>query len=140
LAVIGLTSIFVAPLVFSPQGREAAHDISVHGQELANEAAKKGRVLAQNGKLKAAELSSTGKQTAVDLSSRANQAATDLSAQARSTASDTTGTVTENIRKLPQMGSNTINETQNTLSSVVGDAKRHVNPSSTKIDGSSVGN
>jgi hypothetical protein len=136
--VIGLTSTFVAPLVFSPQGREAAYDASVLAQELANAAAEKGRV-------KAAELSSKGKQTAADLSSKANQAAADLSAQARSTASDMTGTAsdmsgaaTENIRKLPQVGTDAINEAQGTVSSALGDAKGYVSTlSSNNVDGNS---
>jgi len=130
LTVMGLTSIFVAPLVSSPQGRGAAHDASVRAQELANAAAEKGRVLAQNGKVKAAELSSKGKQTAAD-----------LSAQARGTASDMSGTAAENVRKLPQMGTNAINEAPGIVSSAFGDAKGYIStPPSNNIDGNSDGN
>jgi hypothetical protein len=186
LAVIGLNLIFAAPLVFSPQGREVAHDASVHAQELANSAAEKSKVLAQNGKAKAAELSSKanqtaadlsskgkqtatdlssranqiaadlsskGKETATDLSSRANQTATDLSskgrqttadlsAQARSTASDMTGTAsdmsgtaTENIKKLPQMGTNAVNEASGNMNSAFGDAKGYLSTHSSNING-----
>jgi len=92
LAVMGLTSIFIAPLIFSPQGRQVAHDASALSQELAKAAVEKSNGLAQDSKVKAAELSSKGKQSAAD-----------LSAQARGTASNLSRTAVENIRKLPQM-------------------------------------
>jgi gas vesicle protein len=88
LTVMGLTSIFVAPLIFSPQGRGVAHDASVHAQELANLASEKGRVLAQNSKVMAAELSSSGKRTAADLSSSGKQTVADLSSRGKQTAAD----------------------------------------------------
>lgn len=127
---MGLTSIFVAPLVSSQQGRAAAHDAGVRAQELANVAAEKGRVLAENGKVKAAELSSKGKQTAAD-----------LSAQTRGTASDISGTAAENVRKLPQMGKNAISEAPGIVSSAFGDAKGYIStPPSNNFDGNSDGN
>jgi hypothetical protein len=130
LTVMGLTSIFIAPLVSSQQGRTAAHDASVRSKELANVAAEKGRVLAENSQVKAAELSSKGKQTAAD-----------LAAQARGTASDISGTAAENVRKLPQMGMNAINEAPGIVSSAFEDTKGYIGtPSSNNFDGNSDGN
>jgi hypothetical protein len=145
--VVALTSIFVAPLVSSEQGRRAAHDTSVRAQELANVAAEKGRELGHDGKVKAAELSSKGKQTianlsaqakdtasdmsgkASELSSKGKQTAADLSAQTRGTASDISGTATENIKKLPQIGKNAVNETDDIASSTYGNAKGYISNS-----------
>jgi hypothetical protein len=130
LTVIGLTSIFVAPLLSSPEGRGAAQDASVRAQELAKAAAEKGTALAQNGKVKTAELSSKGKQTAADLSART-----------RDTASDMTRIAAENMRKLPQTGTNAINEAPGIVSSAFGDAKGYIStPPSTIINGNSDGN
>ncbi|CAN9170507.1 unnamed protein product [Alternaria alternata] len=132
-AVMALTSIFVAPLISSEQGRRAAHDASVRAQELANVTAEKGRELGQDGKVKAAELSSKGKQTAAD-----------LSAQTRDTTSDMFGTATENIKRLLQVGKNTVNETEGIASSTHGNAKGYISdppaPPSNHTNGHSDGN
>jgi hypothetical protein len=131
--VMGLTSIFVAPLVSSEQGRRAAHDTSVRAQELANVAVEKGRELGHDGKVKAAELSSKGKQTI-----------SNLSAQAGDTASDMSGIVTENINKLPQIGKNAVNETEDIASSTYGNAEGYISnspaPPSNLTNGRSDGN
>jgi hypothetical protein len=106
----------------------------VHAQELANLVAEKGRVLAQNGKVKAADLSSKANQTAADLSAQARSTASDMTG----TASDMSGTATENIKKLPQVGTNAINEAQGTVSSALGDAKGYISTlSSNNIYGNS---
>lgn len=127
---MGLTSIFVAPLVSSSQGRRAAHDASLRAQELAKAGAGEGKKLAQDAKVKVNELSSKGKETAADLSARA-----------RDTAADMSGSAVENVRKLPQMGTNAINQAPDIVSSVFGDAKKHVyTPPSTNVDGNSQGN
>jgi uncharacterized protein YlzI (FlbEa/FlbD family) len=102
----------------------------VRAQELANVAAEKGRVLTQNGKVRAAELSSKGKQ-----------AAADLSAQARDTASDMSGTTIENIRKLPQVGTNGINGAPGIVNSAFGDVNERIStPSSNNVGGNTDGN
>jgi len=125
LTVMSLTSIFVVPLVSSPQGRGAAQVTGVRAQELANAAVEKGRVLTQNGKVQAAELSTKGKQTAADLSARAMGAPTDMF-----------GTAAENIKKLPQIGTNAINEAPGIVSAAFGDAKGYTSTRhSTNIDG-----
>lgn len=115
LAVIALTSIFIAPLVSSEQGRRAAQEASVRAQELASVGAEKGRAFGHDSKAKATELSSKGKQTAADLST-----------QARDTTSDISDTAAKNIKKLPQMGTNAVNETENMLNSTYRSAKEYI--------------
>ena len=124
---MGLTSIFVAPLGFSLQGRNAAHNASVHAQEMVSATAEKSRELAQNGKVKAAELSSKGKRTAVD-----------LSAQVRGTASSISGTAAEKIKKPPQMGAEAVKKAPGIVSwASDGDAN---GPSSTPLSHNMDGN
>jgi hypothetical protein len=108
LTVMGLTSIFVAPLIFSPQGRGVAHDASVHAQELANLASEKGRVLAQNSKVMAAELSSSGKRTAADLSSSGKQTVADLSSSGNQTAAEISSKTKQTVADLSSSGKQAI--------------------------------
>ncbi|KAI3567865.1 Reticulon-domain-containing protein [Fusarium oxysporum f. sp. albedinis] len=96
IAVLGLTTLYIAPLINSPHGRAVAQDATVRGKELANAATEKGNTLVQDSRAKAAELSSkaheavggvqqrvgslaqSGKQNANDLSNQASNRATDL--------------------------------------------------------------
>ncbi|KAJ0126530.1 Calpain-type cysteine protease ADL1 [Fusarium oxysporum f. sp. albedinis] len=97
IAVLGLTTLYIAPLINSPHGRAVAQDATVRGKELANAATEKGNTLVQDSRAKAAELSSkaheavggvqqrvgslaqSGKQNANDLSNQASNRATDVS-------------------------------------------------------------
>ncbi|KAF2823610.1 hypothetical protein CC86DRAFT_422597, partial [Ophiobolus disseminans] len=88
LTFIALTSVFIAPLASSEQGRKAAHDASVRAQELGNAAAEKGSQLSRDGVAKASELSSRGQQAAADLSTQAKDTASDLSSKGQQTASN----------------------------------------------------
>ncbi|GKT45253.1 uncharacterized protein ColSpa_05434 [Colletotrichum spaethianum] len=114
LAVLALTSVFIAPLVNSPQGRKAAQDATVRAQELANTTAEKGKELAKNGQVKASELSSKAQQAAYDAGNTVSntaqsgkQAAVDLSTKARNTASDLSGTAADKARNTGTSLSNT---------------------------------
>ncbi|KPM42514.1 hypothetical protein AK830_g4024 [Neonectria ditissima] len=70
LAVMGLTSLYIAPLVTSPRAREAAQETTQRAGELANAAAQKGSALAQDGKAQAADLTSKAQQTGIDMKNR----------------------------------------------------------------------
>lgn len=132
-AVMALTSIFVAPLISSEQGRTVARDASVRAQELANAAAEKGKELGHDGKVKAAELSSKGQQTAADLSART-----------RDTTSGMMETATEKAKRLSQVGRNAVNKTEGIASSAYGNAKGYISdtqaPLSNRNNGHSEGN
>ncbi|KAK2039587.1 hypothetical protein LZ31DRAFT_81163 [Colletotrichum somersetense] len=105
LAVMALTSIFIAPLVNSPKGRKVAQDASARAQELANTTAEKSKELAKNGQVKASELSSKAQQAAYDAGNTVSntaqsgkQAAADLTSRAVGTASDMSGAAAEKAR------------------------------------------
>lgn len=70
LAVLGLTSVYMAPLFTSPRAREAAHNTTVRAGELASAAAEKGNSLAQDGKAQAVDLASKAQQTGIDMKQR----------------------------------------------------------------------
>lgn len=108
LAVLILTSLFTAPLVFSPRGRAVGNDAKVRAGELTNAAVDSGKALAQDARAKAAEQSSKARETAKDTGRRmgdmaqsGKQTAVDLTAQAKGTASDVSGAVAETGRELP---------------------------------------
>ncbi|KZL84127.1 hypothetical protein CI238_02737, partial [Colletotrichum incanum] len=130
LTILGLTSIFIAPLVNSPQGRKAAQDASVRAQELANTTAEKGKELAKNGQVKASELSSKAQQAAYDAGNSVSntaqsgkQTAADLSARARGTASDLSGAAAENARNAGTILSNTAQNGKQTAADLSSKAK-----------------
>ncbi|GKT61699.1 reticulon-like protein 1 Cwl1 [Colletotrichum tofieldiae] len=130
LAILGLTSIFIAPLVNSPQGRKVAQDASVRAQELAGTTAEKGKELAKNGQVKASELSSKAQQAAYDAGNSVSdtaqsgkQAAADLSARARGTASDLSGAAAENARNAGTALSNTAENGKQTAADLSSKAK-----------------
>jgi hypothetical protein len=145
LAVIGLTSIYIIPLVASPRGRAAAHDASVRAQDLASAASETGQRHVQNGKAKVAELSSAAQEVVSDgqgriqnLAQSGKETVADLSGRAKGSASDMYGAAAENVWTLPQTGVSAINKGSDTVNSSLGQAKRHISSSlSTDTDGTS---
>ncbi|KAK5188597.1 hypothetical protein LTR47_011573 [Exophiala xenobiotica] len=156
LAVLALTTVFLAPLVASPRGRAAARDANVRAQELANAAVENSKGLAQNGKGMATELSSKARQAAVDTkdhvqylaqsgkqaaangSAHASDIASDIADPARDRASNIANSAAENARNVPEIGSNTLDKAQDTASSAVGDAKKYSKrPLSSEINSNS---
>ncbi|KAK5228980.1 hypothetical protein LTR47_008138 [Exophiala xenobiotica] len=145
LAVIGLTSIYIIPLVASPRGRAAAHDASVRAQDLASAASETGQRHVQNGKAKVAELSSAAQEVVSDgqgriqnLAQSGKDTVADLSGRAKGSASDMYGAAAESVRTLPQTGASAINKGSDTVNSSLGQAKRNISSTlSTDIDGTS---
>ncbi|KAH6643468.1 Reticulon-domain-containing protein, partial [Truncatella angustata] len=70
LSVIGLTSVYLATLLTSPRGREAALDASARAGEIANTAAQSGKQIAQDGANQAAAFSSKARDTVTDVGRR----------------------------------------------------------------------
>jgi len=124
LAVLGLTSLYIAPLAASPHGRALAKDATAQGQRLANTATEKAGVLAEDTKAKAADLSvktretagnvqqsvgnlaQSGKETVSDLSSQSMNKATDVS---RATG-EKVANVQQGVGNLAQSGKETVSD------------------------------
>ncbi|KAI1853981.1 hypothetical protein JX266_001122 [Neoarthrinium moseri] len=66
MAILGLTSMYIIPLMTSPRGRELAYDARVHAGELANTAAESSMRLGKDGKEKLTRLSVSGRDAALD--------------------------------------------------------------------------
>ncbi|KAH7146146.1 Reticulon-domain-containing protein [Dactylonectria macrodidyma] len=130
LAVLGLTSLYIAPLITSPRGREVAHDTRVRANELATAAADKGNTIARDGKAKAMELSSKAREAVDDtgrrtrgLAENGKQTATDLFTKARYPTSGAAEGTAGDVERLPEMGTNTINDGSDTVKLSLGDAE-----------------
>jgi hypothetical protein len=126
LAVLSLTSLFTAPLVFSPRGRAVGHDAKVRAGELTNAAVDTGKGLAQDGKAKVAEQSSRAQETVKDTGRRVGdmaqsgkQTAADLSAQAEGSASDVAGRVPDTGSGLKDTAIDASNEATRTVQSAL---------------------
>jgi hypothetical protein len=52
LVVLGLTSLYIAPLINSPRRRAVAQDVTARGKELVNVNTEKGNTLAEDSKAK----------------------------------------------------------------------------------------
>jgi hypothetical protein len=142
LAVLVLTSLFIAPLAASPRGREVAQDARLRAGELTNAAVANGKALAQGGRIEVAEQSSkaqeaasdtqqcigrmahSGKQTAADLSAQARGTADDLSDGAKGTDSGISEFTAETVRYLPGRTVDASNQTASTINSALLDAKQ----------------
>ncbi|KAK7429827.1 hypothetical protein QQZ08_003672 [Neonectria magnoliae] len=75
LAVLGLTALYIAPLVTSPRGRQVARDTTARAEELATTASEKGNALAQDGKAQASDMSSKAQQTGIGMKRRIEELA-----------------------------------------------------------------
>ncbi|KAF4959253.1 hypothetical protein FSARC_10769 [Fusarium sarcochroum] len=71
IAVLGLTTVYIIPLITSPRGKDIARDGMARAQELSNAAVDKGNALAQDSKAGVSNLSSRAQDTAGDLRRRA---------------------------------------------------------------------
>src|SRR3569833_1248423 len=141
LAVLILTSLFIAPLVASPRGREVARDARLRAGELTNATVDKGKALAEDGKMKVAEQSSklreaasdtgrligdmapSGKQIAADMSTHAKGVTVNLPTQAKGTAVDLSDVAAEACGFLPERTVDASNQAASTLNSAMHDAK-----------------
>ncbi|PNP84070.1 hypothetical protein FNYG_02758 [Fusarium nygamai] len=71
IAILGLTTIYIIPLVTSPQGRGIARDGMARAQEISNAAVDQANSIAQNSKGTMANISSMAQDTAGNLRQRA---------------------------------------------------------------------
>lgn len=86
LAVLGLSSAYIAPLIVSPGGRDIAQCAKVNARELAHTTAESTKVVLQDTKAKAGDLSCKAQQAAVNFTSKTQKGASSLSSETRSMA------------------------------------------------------
>jgi hypothetical protein len=136
LAVLSLSSLYVAPLINSPQGRAIAQDAAAQGKELASATAEKGNLLAEDSKAKAMELSSKARETTGGVQQRVKgmaqngkQTVNELSTQANDRATDVSHTVAEKGESLRDMGIDAIRKAPNTAEGSLSDAEQYTHRS-----------
>ncbi|KAI0453707.1 hypothetical protein F5B21DRAFT_525507 [Xylaria acuta] len=105
LEILGLSSAYMIPLLFSPGGREMARNTKFHVQELAHTTAESAEVAVQDGKAKAADLSHKTQKAAGDFTSRTQHTASNISSNAQQAAGNLTS-------KTQQTASNLASDTQ----------------------------
>ncbi|RKK65586.1 hypothetical protein BFJ69_g16151 [Fusarium oxysporum] len=132
LAVLGLSSLYIAPLINSPQGRTIAQDATARGKELASAATEKGNTLAGDSKAKATELTSKARETAggvqqrvKNLAHNGKQTANELSTQASDRATDVSRATTENNESLKDMGIDAISKAPSIAKQNSGDVEQY---------------
>ncbi|KAH7236605.1 hypothetical protein BKA59DRAFT_407091 [Fusarium tricinctum] len=136
LAVLSLSSLYVAPLINSPQGRAMALDAAAQGKELASATAEKGNLVAEDSKAKAMELSSKARETTGGVQQRVKgmaqngkQTVNELSTQANDRAIDVSRTFTGNDGSLRDMGMDAIRKAPSTAEGSSSDAEQYTHRS-----------
>jgi hypothetical protein len=132
LAVLGLSSLYIAPLLNSPQGRTVAQDATARGKKLASTATEKGSTLAGDSKAKAMELTSKARETAGGMQQRVKnlahngkQTANELSTQAGDRVGDVSRAATENDETPKDMGIDAVNKAPSIAKRNSGDVEQY---------------
>lgn len=130
LAVLGLTSVYIAPLVNSSHERAVAQDATARGKELANAATEKGKTLAEDGKSRATELSTKAREC----SEGVQQRVANLTHSGKPAANNMSGQDTaENPGKLRDMGVNAIGKAPGIAKPTFDDAEQNKSGTSSSI-------
>jgi uncharacterized protein YoxC len=145
LVVLGLTSLYIIPLINSPQRRAVAQDVTAHGKELVKAATEKGNTLAEDGKAKAAAVSSKARETTGGMQQRVGnlaesgkQTANDLSDQANDCITDISQATAENAESLKDVGIDATNKASSIVKPSSSDAEKYIYTStSSTLDGGS---
>ncbi|TXC07116.1 hypothetical protein FocTR4_00003534, partial [Fusarium oxysporum f. sp. cubense] len=132
LAVLGLSSLYIAPLINSPQGHSIVQDATARGNELASAASEKGNTLAGDSKAKATELTSKARETGggvqqrvKNLAHNGKQTANELSTLANDRATDVSRGTNENDESLKDMGIDAISKAPSIAKRDSGDVEQY---------------
>ncbi|WZH45640.1 Reticulon-domain-containing protein [Fusarium acuminatum] len=90
ITILGLTTIYIIPLVTSPRGRGIARDGVARAQEISSAAVDQASTIAQNSKATASNLAAQAQDAASNLSTNAQDTASNLTSRAQDTASNLT--------------------------------------------------
>ncbi|KAF9785585.1 hypothetical protein IL306_005599 [Fusarium sp. DS 682] len=132
LAVLGLSALYIAPLINSPQGRTIAQDATARGKELASAGNEKGNTRAGDGKAKAMELTSKARETAggvqqrvQNLAHNGKHTANEVFTQASNRVTDVSRATTENDESLGDTGINAISKAPSIAKRNSGDVEQY---------------
>lgn len=88
ITILGLTTIYIIPLVTSPRGRGIARDGMARAQEISTAAVDQASTIAQNGKATASNLAAQAQDATSNLSTSVQDTASNLTSRAQDTAGD----------------------------------------------------
>ncbi|KAM0470327.1 hypothetical protein ACHAP7_009629 [Fusarium lateritium] len=88
ITILGLTTIYIIPLVTSPRGRGIARDGMARAQDISNAAVDQASTIAQNSNVTASNLATQAQDAASNLSTSAQDTASNLTSRAQDTAGD----------------------------------------------------
>jgi len=113
LAVLGLSTVYVAPLVTSPRGREVAHDAKLRAQDIASATTENAKALAKDGKTKAQETAADAQQRLRNAANSGKQTVSDVYNQASATANSGKQTATDLYNQASHVGKQTVSDLSN---------------------------
>jgi len=108
ITILALTTVYIIPLVRSPQGRGIARDGIARAQELGNVAIDQASTLAQDSKVAVSNMTSRAQDTASNLTSRAQDTASNLTSRAQDTTSSFTSGAQDTASSLRQRAANMV--------------------------------
>ncbi|USP82465.1 hypothetical protein yc1106_09739 [Curvularia clavata] len=136
LAVMALTSVYAAPLLASPRGREVIRDAGTQAQELASTATQKGRMAAQDASANAQKLANaateTGRAAINDASARVGSLANSTKETGRAAANS----VTSGAQNVANQSNDLAQKGKNTASSLSEQAKNTASQASESVTSS----
>jgi hypothetical protein len=134
LAVMALTSVYVAPLLASPRGREVIRDAGTQAQELASTATQKGRMAAHDASANAQKLASAATESGRTAINDASARVGSLANSTKETGRAATNSITSGAQNLANQGNDLAQKGKNTASSLseqARDAASHTSESVT---------
>ncbi|KAM0351018.1 hypothetical protein ACHAPU_002796 [Fusarium lateritium] len=106
ITILGLTTIYIIPLVTSPRGRGIARDGMARASEISSAAADQASTLAQDSKATVSNLTARATGAASNMTANAQNTASNLTSSAQSTASNLTSSAQETAGNLRQRAVN----------------------------------
>ncbi|KAF5678676.1 hypothetical protein FHETE_1117 [Fusarium heterosporum] len=106
ITILGLTTIYIIPLVTSPRGRDIARDGMARASEISSAAVDQASTLAQDSKVTVSNLTARAQDAASNLTTSAQNTASNLTSSAQSTASNLTSSAQETAGNLRQRAVN----------------------------------
>ncbi|KAG5657929.1 hypothetical protein KAF25_007962 [Fusarium avenaceum] len=107
ITILGLTTIYIIPLVTSPRGRGIARDGVARAQEISSAAVDQASAIAQNSKTTASNLAAQAQDAASNLSTNAQDTASNLTSRAQDTASNLTSRAQDTASNLTSRAQDT---------------------------------
>ncbi|EUC27431.1 hypothetical protein COCCADRAFT_9980 [Bipolaris zeicola 26-R-13] len=136
LAVLAVTSIYAAPLIASPRGREIAREAGTNAQELAAAATHNGRMLAHDASFNAQKLANTVTETSRAAAQDATARVGSLANSTKETGRAATNSISSGAQEVANQGNALAQKGKQTASDLSSQAKGTASQVSSSATGS----